>query len=67
MSDPVYHLLGAVAFIFVIEGLLYALFPDKVKSLMAMALATPSQTLRRAGAVAALFGAAAGWLLQQLH
>ena len=42
--------------VFVIEGLLYALFPDALKRLMAMAMSLPAQQLRIFGLLMALTG-----------
>lgn len=46
----------AVSMVFVIEGLLYALFPDALKRLMAMAMSLPIQQLRVFGLLMALTG-----------
>ena len=43
------YLLKAFAMIFVIEGLLYAVFPDAMRRMLALALTLPSSTLRRFG------------------
>lgn len=67
MTDPVFHLLSAFAFIFVIEGLLYAIFPDTVKKMMTMALSTDSGRLRGFGLAMAITGIALCWILQQLR
>jgi uncharacterized protein YjeT (DUF2065 family) len=55
-------LLSALGLILVIEGLAYALFPDGAKRLAALAQSLPSDSLRRAGLIAALLGAAMVWL-----
>ncbi len=67
MSDPLFHILSAVAFIFVIEGLVYAIFPDKVKRMMAMALSLGDDKLRSFGVAMALLGVMMAWIFQQLH
>ena len=46
----------AFALIFVIEGLLYSLFPDAMKRVLAMALIMPAATLRRFGMLMVLCG-----------
>lgn len=46
-----------------IEGGLYALFPERMKRVMAAALQIPSETLRSAGLAAAIAGVAILWLL----
>lgn len=49
-------LLIAFCLVLVIEGLLYALFPDQVKRLMAMALSIPQENLRIFGLLIAITG-----------
>ncbi len=49
-------LLMAISMVFVIEGLLCALFPDALKRLMAMATSLPAQQLRIFGLLMALTG-----------
>lgn len=56
--------LTAVALILVIEGALYALFPDGMKRVMDQLLAVPAESLRRAGLVAAGLGVVFLWLLR---
>lgn len=46
----------ALALVLVIEGLLYAAFPEPMRRMVAAVLATPASTLRAAGLVAAGFG-----------
>lgn len=67
MNETLYHLLSAFAFILVIEGLLYAIFPDTVKRMMAMAISMDREKLSRMGAAMALIGVIGAWTLQQLH
>ena len=50
------YLLTAFALIFVIEGLLWSLFPDKMKAMMALALITPNTNLRRIGFIMVALG-----------
>ena len=54
----------AVALVFVIEGLLYCLFPDFVRRMMAMAIMLPVPRLRLFGAAMALSGFSLVWLLR---
>ncbi len=58
------ELATAVAIILIIEGGLYALFPDAMKRMMRVALEQPADTLRTAGMVAAFAGVALLWLLR---
>ena len=56
--------LTAVALILVIEGAVYALFPDGMKRMMALVLNQPAGSLRTAGVVAAGLGVGIVWLLR---
>jgi uncharacterized protein YjeT (DUF2065 family) len=56
MENFLETILIAFALIFVIEGLLYALFPDAMKRVLAMALTLPPSSLRRFGFVMVLCG-----------
>ncbi len=44
------YILTAFALVFVIEGALYALFPEQIRRMLAMALTMPPQSLRIFGA-----------------
>ena len=57
-------LLSALCLVFVIEGALYALFPDAMKRMMALALDIPSSTMRPAGLAAACVGVLVLWLIR---
>lgn len=59
-------LLTAFALVFVIEGLLYALFPEALRKMMALALSIPLQNLRFFGFTMALTGAFIAWLISKL-
>ncbi|MGB4108071.1 MAG: DUF2065 domain-containing protein [Alphaproteobacteria bacterium] len=60
-------LLTALFLVFVIEGLLYALFPEQVKKLMAMALSMPAQPLRIFGLLMASAGILAIYILKAFY
>jgi len=60
MSDLITALGLAVA----IEGLLYTLFPDGMKTAMAKVLTQPSSHLRSAGLVAAVVGVGVVWMVR---
>lgn len=60
------HIFTAFAIIFVIEGLLYALFPEHMQKIMASALKLPPEILRRAGSVLAITGFAMVLLIERL-
>jgi uncharacterized protein YjeT (DUF2065 family) len=61
MSD----LWTACALVLVIEGCLYALFPESMKRAAARAVGVPSQALRLAGLAAACAGVALVWLVRR--
>ena len=58
------YITTAFALVFVIEGLIYALFPGGVRRMFTLALAMPEQQLRAFGAVMAAFGFCLIWLLR---
>jgi len=55
----------ALALVLVIEGALYALFPEGMKRAAARALLVPSQALRMAGLGAACVGVVLVWLVRR--
>jgi uncharacterized protein len=58
-------LLTALALILVIEGVVYALFPELMRRLAARTTQTPGQALRIGGLVAAFLGVVLVWLLRR--
>jgi uncharacterized protein YjeT (DUF2065 family) len=60
MSDVI----AAIGLVLVLEGALYALFPNAMKRLAAQALDTPGETLRLAGLVSAALGVGVVWLVR---
>jgi uncharacterized protein YjeT (DUF2065 family) len=60
MSD----LFVALGLVLVIEGLIWALSPDLGRRLLATAMATPEQTLSKAGWVAVAVGAYIVWMVR---
>lgn len=54
----------ALALVFVIEGILYSLFPDGMKRMVAQVVAVPSPALRLTGLLAACLGVGAVWLIR---
>ncbi|MEO1066181.1 MAG: DUF2065 domain-containing protein [Pseudomonadota bacterium] len=60
MSD----LIVGVALALVIEGLIYAAFPDQIKAMMAQLLQTPSSTLRLGGLIALAVGVFIVWTVR---
>jgi uncharacterized protein len=55
----------ALALVLVVEGVLYALFPEGMKRAAARMMAMPPQALRIAGLAAACLGTALVWLLRR--
>ncbi len=53
-----------LALVLVVEGTLYALFPQPMKRAMLMALAQPETILRGAGLGAAILGVGCIWLIR---
>lgn len=60
------YILTSFSLIFVIEGLVYALFPDAVRKMMAIALGLPPQQLRIFGITMAAIGLCLIWAMQAL-
>lgn len=58
MSEFTFFIVTALALVLVIEGLIYAIFPDQVRKMMAMAVMMPVNQLRSVGLVMALVGLA---------
>ena len=63
MSDGLTAFLTAIGLVFVIEGALYALFPDAMRRSIARVLAQPAGRLRAVGMSAALVGLLLIWLV----
>jgi hypothetical protein len=55
-------ILAALGLVLVLEGALYALFPEFMKLMAAQAQAIPGDTLRTVGVVAAGLGVALVWM-----
>ena len=57
-------LLTALGLVFVIEGLLYALVPGHLKTMMRTMEAVPEETLRIGGMIALGFGVLMVWVVK---
>ena len=57
-------LLSALCLVFVLEGALYALFPDAMKRMLVQIGAVPPSLLRSSGVAAAAFGLFFLWLIR---
>ena len=55
----------ALALVLVIEGVLYALFPETMKKMVAQMLMVPAPMLRAAGLAAACVGVGVVWLVRR--
>ena len=57
-------LFTALALVFVIEGVLYALFPTKMRQLIVKMVDVPDKSLRNSGLIATAIGVALVWLIR---
>ncbi len=64
MGGPVEILLTALALAVALEGIVYALFPDAMKRMMARVMEQPSGGIRIAGLIAAVTGVFVLWLVR---
>jgi len=58
------ELIVAVGLLFVIEGLLYSIFPDQMKKMMEMMKDIPASKLRAGGLFFALIGFILVWFVK---
>ena len=56
--------LAALGLVFVIEGLIFAAFPEAAKRAIAAMTQTPDRGLRTVGLLSAVFGLAILWLVR---
>jgi uncharacterized protein YjeT (DUF2065 family) len=61
---PMTDFLAAIALVFVIEGLIFAAFPEAAKRAIATMMQTPDQGLRLVGLFSAALGLAVLWLVR---
>lgn len=64
MNDFILYLSTAIALMFVIEGLLYALFPGPMREMMKTVLSLPASQIRLFGLIMASIGFVIVWLLR---
>lgn len=64
MNEFFIALITAVGLVLVLEGSIYALFPDGMKRMMSQMSYVPPEVLRRAGLVAAVIGAVIVWFVR---
>jgi uncharacterized protein len=61
------YIITALALVFVLEGLLYAFFPEAIRKMMAFALTLPPTHMRKIGLIMAATGFCFLWLLNALQ
>ena len=54
----------AIALMLVVEGLIYAIFPQGMQSMMARIIKMPASTLRYVGLACAIIGVGLVWLVR---
>ena len=64
MDDPINVLWAALGLAIAIEGIIYALFPEAMKRMMAIVMVQPTGSIRGAGIGAAVAGVIILWLVQ---
>lgn len=63
-SDFTLYIITAFALVFILEGLLYTLFPHAVRKMFATALTMKVSSLRKMGLAAVFTGTAILWALK---
>mgnify|MGYP001206964133 FL=1 len=58
------ELFSALALAIALEGIVYALFPDRMKRVMSAAIEQPTANLRFVGLLAAMLGVAVLWVIR---
>ena len=58
------ELFSALALAIALEGILYALFPDRMKRVMSVAIEQPTANLRFVGLLAAVLGVVIIWAIR---
>jgi len=58
------ELFSALALAIALEGIVYALFPDRMKRVMAIAIEQPTANLRFVGLLAAVLGVVIIWVIR---
>ena len=64
MDEPITVLWMALGLAITLEGILYSLFPDAMKRMMARVIEQPSAGIRTAGLIAAVAGVFVLWLVR---
>ena len=58
------ELFSALALAIALEGIVYALFPDRMKRVMSIAIEQPTANLRFVGLLAAVVGVVIIWVIR---
>ena len=58
------ELFSALALAIALDGIVYALFPDRMKRVMAIAIEQPTANLRFVGLLAAVLGVVIIWVIR---
>ena len=58
------ELFSALALAIALEGIVYALFPDRMKRVMSVAIEQPTANLRFVGLLAAILGVVIIWAIR---
>ena len=58
------ELFSALALAIALEGIIYALFPDRMKRVMSIAIEQPTANLRFVGLLAAVLGVVIIWAIR---
>jgi uncharacterized protein YjeT (DUF2065 family) len=58
------EIVAALGLVLVLEGALYALFPDLMRRMADQVMQTPGDTLRVAGLISAAIGVGVVWLVR---
>ena len=58
------ELFSALALAIALEGIVYALFPDRMKRVMSIAIEQPTANLRFVGLLAAVLGVVIIWVIR---
>lgn len=66
MNDYLLYLGTAFALILIIEGLLYALFTDKMRQMLATLIVTPPEQIRKIGFITAFVGVVILFVIDQV-
>jgi uncharacterized protein YjeT (DUF2065 family) len=66
VSEFAIYITTSIALIFILEGLLYALFPENIRKLMEVALSLPPEKLKFFGTIMVFVGLTMIFILQSL-